>query len=751
MHQLTVFSLLVAITLAGTASAACFPPNERRALRTDLAPIQIVANAWNSSMISATIARIVLEEKLGLPAQLYGMYGTYDESFAALSSGAGDLLMEAYPKYTQYLIDEYVTERRTVVYVGPSGIIGETGWYIPEYVWDVSTITDSYIAYYDERIQAMFRLNTIPVGFQLDNTTLRSAVDDIDLILESPACNAALNASLVAADCTATVEAFLELLRERANLKDEGEPITFWTMPDAWGTLDRVIVQNLSLNFNVTCPVSQTLGVDETMDAMVEVTKQSYIARKPFIQYWTKPHYVFADVSPARLHRVQLPEFDSTCNASSSAYRCGYEDQRVVKMMSSKLPSKNSVAADFVDHFSYTSQDQSNILGQMVFNGKSLEEATCEWVIANFAAMEPNLPDPSRLVTPTKVSPALRIAFIVVAAAELALFVLFIFGVIHYRRVRAVLSGSPKFLFLMLIGASWSMFWVILNYQEEVTPNLCIARVWARHLGFAIIFAAIFLKTWRIASVFNIKSSKGGQLTDRVLLYRFLLIVGYATVNLVAWSVSTPPTTGTVVSNNESYLVCEVTWWDNAIYIEELVAMVALGLLCYRVRKAPSAFNESKHIGLAVYNWIVMGIILQIILNSTTGTADFFFAIQSLEVLVPVPIAVMILMAPKFYLILRGKGNDVATSSYRGSNPNGSHPKTPSANAGGSGSNQKSGDMEMSSGNESENGRTAQLSGKAAVQEIRSLRNENTRLLKEVEAMRTQLLRMHNPHNGNAV
>ncbi|KJE95971.1 hypothetical protein CAOG_006349 [Capsaspora owczarzaki ATCC 30864] len=691
-----------------------------------------------------------VQEKLGLPTNTF-TYDSYDDAFEALSSGTGDLLMEAYPLRVKELVDVYVKQRRTVENAGPSGMTGETGWYIPNYVWEINPVMESYIAFYDERIQSIFHLDVIPEGYQIDNTTLRSAVDEIDSILEGPACNAALNASLVAADCTLAVEAHVHYLRERANLKDEGEPITFWTMPDAWGTLDRIIVQNLSLNFNVTCPIPQNLGATDTMNAMVEVTKNAFLARQPFIQYWTKPHFVFADISPALLRRVQLPEYDSTCNVSNASYRCGYQDEQVLKFVSAELADKNSVADDFVHHFTYTSQDQSNILGQVFFSGKTLEEATCEWVIANFDAMSANMPDPSTLVTPTKVSPALRIAFIVVAAAELALFVLFAFGVIRYRRIRAVLSGSPKFLFLMLVGAALSMFWVILSYQEEVTSNLCVARVWARHLGFAIIFAAIFLKTWRIASVFNIKSSKGGQLTDRVLLYRFLLIVGYATVNLVAWTVSTPPTTGTVVSNNESYLVCEVTWWDNAIYIEELVAMVALGLLCYRVRKAPSAFNESKHIGLAVYNWIVMGIILQIILNSTTGTADFFFAIQSLEVLVPVPIAVMILMAPKFYLILRGKGNDVATSSYRGSNPNGSHPKTPSANAGGSGSNQKSGDMEMSSGNESENGRTAQLSGKAAVQEIRSLRNENTRLLKEVEAMRTQLLRMHNPHSGNAV
>ncbi|XP_004345184.1 hypothetical protein CAOG_06435 [Capsaspora owczarzaki ATCC 30864] len=689
------------------------------------------------------IAKILIEEKLGLPTNTI-VHETYATAFASLGTNTNDFLLEAYPAdaEVQSLMELYVNTLRSVVNAGPSGVIAETGWFIPEYLYEVSPLLDSYTAIYDERIQAIFRLSSIPPGLQLDNSTIRSVVNDIDSILAGPACNVAVNASALAEDCAAAVQAFTTYMRVHAQLDEESTPGTMWTVPDSWQPMDRLLVENLGLNLNVTCPVSPNLTVSQTMDAMVGVIGPAYFLRQPFITYAAKPHYVFADNSPARFHRMQLPEYDSTCNISSSANRCGYPDQSVIKLISSGLAGKNPVVYDFAAQFSYSGNDQSNILGQVYFGGQSLEEATCEWVLANFAAMEPNLPDPSRLVSPTSVSSALRIAFVAIACFEVFIFILAAIGVFHYRRVRVILSGSPTFLLLMLLGAVWSMFWIILNYQEELSESICMARIWARHLGFVLIYGALFLKTYRIASVFNTKSStNAGHLTDRVLLFRFVLIVAYGCVMLVAWSVSHPPQVTTMVHNNESYEVCEVTWWDNAMYIQELIAMFITGMLCYRVRKAPSAFNGSKRAAISVYNWIMVGVILQIILNSTTGPADFYFAVQSLEVLITVPITMLISFVPKFYLIARGKGDGVATSTY---NPSGSHRKTPSGSQ-----NAKAAEIEMSSGHDSESENGTPYSSKAASSDVKALRHENARLMHEIEAMRTQLLRMHNPHAMN--
>ncbi|XP_011270029.1 hypothetical protein CAOG_08457 [Capsaspora owczarzaki ATCC 30864] len=743
---LTLTILVVgALATEAAYSVGCFPANERH-----LETINIVHNNWTTSRLSAAIARIFLEEKLGFRTTDTELV-TEQEVFDRLHHGTADIFLEANPVDVGDLIEQFVTVERSILDVGPLGVYQEFGWYIPDYVWNVSNVLDTYTGFFsDESVIALFHLDSVPVDFQLENITLISAFKSIDDVMASAACNSTLNATVSVTDCKAAIEGVITFMRNEAHLNFADDLVPLWTMPDSYETLDATIIRNLGLSMEIVVPIPSNLDKTQTEEALVELLRDSYAARKPFISYFWEPQYLFSHESPVKLRRVQLPDYDADyCNISSSNYRCEYQPNVMRKMVSSKLPAKNEIAFDLAKVLHYDENELEDMLGRMEYDGMSVDQAACNWVLNNFESMETLLPDPSRLVTPSEVNGSLRIAFVILAALLIAFFCVLAAGTFHYRRVRVVLSASPVFLMLMLLGAAWSMFWVILLYDDAPTDAICIARIWARHLGFSLVFGALALKTYRIAAIFNVKATKKShQLTNVRLLVRFGEINLYVCAFLLTWTVAGAPTATTLVSHNNSYAVCSITWWDNAMYLQELAAMLGLAFLSYRVRKAPSAFNECKHMALAVYNWIIIGVILQLILNSTTGTADFYFAIQSLEVLVPVPIAILLLFVPKFYLTLRGKGSEVTTSSFRGSNPNGSHPKTPSDP---SNSNAKaaSGDMEMSSGNgvDSETGRP-ELSGKAAAAEYKNIRRENIRLMREMEAMRTQLLRLHNPHSG---
>ncbi|XP_011270030.1 hypothetical protein CAOG_08458 [Capsaspora owczarzaki ATCC 30864] len=736
-------------TTATTNAVGCFPPSERRALRTDLEPINIVHNNWTTSRVSAQIARIILQEKLGLQT-VVEEFTTEVAAFEQLHQGTADMLLEANPVDIQDLIENYVEHEGTILDVGPLGVYNEFGWYIPEYVWNISNKLDTYTGFMDENVIALFHLDNVTSVTHIDNTTLHTAFAAIEQVLASASCNPDLNATVTPGDCTAAVEAMIEHLRDIAHLHYADNTITLWTMPEAFATLDNTIIANLELPMHTLVPIPSNLNREHTEEALSVVIQEAYAQHKPFITYFWEPHYLFAPDSSVKLRRVQLPHFNADhCNISSSEYRCEYQTNTMRKMVAASLQTKNIIAFDFAKVLHYDEQELEEMLSLIEHANMTVEEAACSWLLEHYETMEARMPDPSRLVTPSEVNGSLRIAFVILAALLIAFFCVLAAGTFHYRRVRVVLSASPVFLMLMLLGAAWSMFWVILLYDDAPTDAICIARIWARHLGFSLVFGALALKTYRIAAIFNVKATKKShQLTNVRLLVRFGEINLYVCAFLLTWTVAGAPTATTLVSHNNSYAVCSITWWDNAMYLQELAAMLGLAFLSYRVRKAPSAFNECKHMALAVYNWIIIGVILQLILNSTTGTADFYFAIQSLEVLVPVPIAILLLFVPKFYLTLRGKGSEVTTSSFRGSNPNGSHPKTPSDP---SNSNAKaaSGDMEMSSGNgvDSETGRP-ELSGKAAAAEYKNIRRENIRLMREMEAMRTQLLRLHNPHSG---
>ncbi|XP_011270032.1 hypothetical protein CAOG_08460 [Capsaspora owczarzaki ATCC 30864] len=719
-------------------------------IRTDLDPIGIVHNSWDSSRLNAAVARILLEEKLGF-GTLMEEFAGLEDAFHQLDQGTGDIYLDANEDDLAPLIDEHVNLLHDVLDAGPLGIYNEYGWYIPEYIWNISNKLDSYTSYMDENVISLFHLSEIVPGTVLDNTTLHSTFDELEAMMASSRCNPALNATVTTSDCVAAIAEVILHIKDRAHLHYADNTITLWTMPDGWPhVVDRVLIENLELPFNATVPMSPHGDKATIEHALSDIIEDHYALLKPFLTYFWEPHYLFSHQSTVHLHRVQLPKFDSdNCSITSANYRCEYKRHSMRKMTSLALQEKNEVAFDFVKMIHYEEVDLEDMLAFMEYDNMTVDQAACSWLLGHYSALEPHMPDPSRLVTPSEVDSGLRVAFVILAALLIAFFCLLAAGTFHYRRVRVVLSASPVFLMLMLLGAAWSMFWVILLYDDAPTDTICIARIWARHLGFSLVFGALALKTYRIAAIFNVKATKKShQLTNVRLLVRFGEINLYVCAFLLTWTVAGAPTATTMVSHNNSYAVCSITWWDNAMYLQELAAMLGLAFLSYRVRKAPSAFNECKHMALAVYNWIIIGVILQLILNSTTGTADFYFAIQSLEVLVPVPIAILLLFVPKFYLTLRGKGSEVTTSSFRGSNPNGSHPKTPSDP---SNSNAKaaSGDMEMSSGNgvDSETGRP-ELSGKAAAAEYKNIRRENIRLMREIEGMRTQLLRLHNPHSG---
>lgn len=448
-------------------------------------------------------------------------------------------------------------------------------------------------------------------------------------------------------------------------------------------------------------------------------------------------------------------------------YNCDYKTDILNKIVSAKLPEKNQGTYDFVKQFSYSEDHQTYMLGLLHYQNKTLNEAACEWIKAHPSVWQPNMPAVSTLTAST-VHEGVSGIFMGLAALVIVCCLGLMVFIFVNRRVRIILSASPTFLLLILIGAILSCVNVFLLYQETLSENNCVAAAWARHLGFGIIFAALFLKTYRIARVFKVKSAKSVVLNDTRLLLRFLEILAGFAIYLTAWTVINKPTLQKKVASGLYYNACTFTWWDSALLIIEISCMSVLAAVCFNVRKAPSAFNESKFISLSVYNWVVLGILLQIILQSTSGSASFYYALQSLEILLTVPVAVSLIFASKVYLFLKGKGADVSTSNFNKTSLG--NTKTPDgANEVNNGSVERHSsqtvDEERHTGGSialdtmdgganrssfAANNKSSvkpSTSAKADAQEIKLLKAENARLLKECEQLRTMVLRLNNPHS----
>ena len=90
---------------------------------------------WTGGLVDMTLAKIILEEEMG-----YKVKTVYLDTQALCVGAAGgdiDLIVERWPSAEFSAMKEYLTEHGgsgQVLNMGPMGIIGESGYYVPRYV-----------------------------------------------------------------------------------------------------------------------------------------------------------------------------------------------------------------------------------------------------------------------------------------------------------------------------------------------------------------------------------------------------------------------------------------------------------------------------------------------------------------------------------------------------------------------------------------------------------------------------------------
>jgi G protein-coupled receptor 158 len=98
--------------------------------------------------------------------------------------------------------------------------------------------------------------------------------------------------------------------------------------------------------------------------------------------------------------------------------------------------------------------------------------------------------------------------------------------------------------------------------------------------------------------------------------------------------------------------------------------------MTYSVRNTPSAFNESKWIAFALYNWVVIGVVLNAISNFAVSDPDIIFIMEALTAIITQTGVVGLLYVPKIIEIKAGRGQNNETFSSAQSTTSGSHGST---------------------------------------------------------------------------
>lgn len=107
------------------------------------------------------------------------------------------------------------------------------------------------------------------------------------------------------------------------------------------------------------------------------------------------------------------------------------------------------------------------------------------------------------------------------------------------------------------------------------------------------------------------------------------------TVYVATWTgVNMPHVVYSIDSHNMVQARCSRNWWNFAVLISELIFVLWGVVMCIRVHKVPLFFNESRWIGITVYNWLfVFGMAEVLLITLAELSPDAALAIQACAVL----------------------------------------------------------------------------------------------------------------------
>jgi glycine betaine/proline transport system substrate-binding protein len=140
----------------------------------------------------------------------------------------------------------------------------------------------------------------------------------------------------------------------------------------AFVTNDAALVKNLDLNYEVVYSGSEA--------ALITAFRDAEQNKKPMLGYFYSPQWFLAEVP---LKMVKLPEWTEGCDTDAEAVKCGYPEDELDKIISTRFAQSGSPAVALVKNFSWTNDDQNEVALSIAKDKLSPEEAAKKWVEAN--------------------------------------------------------------------------------------------------------------------------------------------------------------------------------------------------------------------------------------------------------------------------------------------------------------------------------------------------------------------------------
>ncbi|KAG7202412.1 hypothetical protein KM043_018728 [Ampulex compressa] len=214
------------------------------------------------------------------------------------------------------------------------------------------------------------------------------------------------------------------------------------------------------------------------------------------------------------------------------------------------------------------------------------------------------------------------------ASVGIVMAVIFLAINIRYRNQRYIKMSSPYLNNLIIVGCMLTYSSVIFlgldSQLSSVTafPYICTARAWLLMAGFSLAFGSMFSKTWRVHSIFTDVKLNKKVIKD----YQLFMVVGVLLVIdlaiMTTWQVADPFYRETkqmepyphpssediiIIPENEYCQSNRMTVYLGCIYAYKGLLMIFGAFLAWETRHVSiPALNDSKYVGMSVYNVVIM-------------------------------------------------------------------------------------------------------------------------------------------------
>lgn len=220
----------------------------------------------------------------------------------------------------------------------------------------------------------------------------------------------------------------------------------------------------------------------------------------------------------------------------------------------------------------------------------------------------------------------------------------------------------------------------------------CEMAAWLGNFGWVLMFGALFVKTWRLYSIFGNKMLKTVVLTDKDMILRLVVIFA---VELIlrsfenAWSPIQKtakqlgncapqqtlqqlldPSQTVIPSDFQYFFTCSSSYYSQIDTFSWAYkgAFTAWGcFLAYKIKDIQEDWNESKLLALTIYNMTVFAIIAKvIILFVGASSPSITLAVEVLAVNYVIICTLIGISVPKYILIRRGVTISAKSTASKG-------------------------------------------------------------------------------------